>query len=460
MTRKLRSLKTVAIVASLFLAGTMYSCDDEPGEVGSGLLEPGQTVNMRESAEGDFNPNASYHLQEAIKIDEAAPIRLGSYDDPIYGITTADFGAQFRLPMKYEFTDNPIADSIIVYLDYKNFEGDTIDYHNLKVYEIVKDLNPDLNYYSDVDIQSFIGSEVIGQKTFKAQQDTAETATTFKMQTLKIKLDQSIAERLVNLDDSHYESNEAFLQQFKGLYFQVEKTSDEGSLIRLNENIVEGNARQDTPPYVELYYHNDVDTASVGFVLSSNSATISRFRHDYSSTNLETNLGNENNPYMLYIQPMGGTWAKVEIPELDEWVGVDDKEIFQATVTFNIDLQESDFFNKKRNIPRTLQLQYLDDNGEPQLIDDYRLNQNYFTGPYAVQTELDSEGELDTIGATYTFNITHHLQRMMSLKDKIRLENNGFCLSIPNPSSAYDGVVLKGADTEDGIDFKVFWTDK
>jgi hypothetical protein len=63
-------------------------------------------------------------------------------------------------------------------------------------------------------------------------------------------------------------------------------------------------------------------------------------------------------------------------------------------------------------------------------------------------------GRYNSADATYTFNITHHLQNIINEK----VENNGFYLGPSFRNEKARRVVLKGASSHAGIRLEVTYT--
>ena len=92
---------------------------------------------------------------------------LGSFNDPVFGKTTAHYAAQFRLAAFPDFGTNPVVDSVRLYVFYRNIYGDTITTQHLKVFEMESDLDPDADYTEDVDLRSMASDIPLAEFDFK-----------------------------------------------------------------------------------------------------------------------------------------------------------------------------------------------------------------------------------------------------------------------------------------------------
>ncbi|MCL3780009.1 DUF4270 family protein [Prolixibacteraceae bacterium JC049] len=459
MITKLRRLKTLAIVAGVLFAGAMYSCDDEPGQVGKDLIQQGETVTLGEDS--DFTPKSYTYTHDVIRTDNEGTriLLLGSYNDTIYGRVTAGYAAQFRLQSKPDFGESPKPDSVILVMPYQRIYGDTITKHKLKIYELTGDLNPDTKYDSNTDLTALIGDKPLVEYSFEAKHDTSKNengSITTKMQYLTVKLGKEFATKLMNIPEEYVGDNDLFLQKFKGLYLEVEEQTTDGSLLVIKDSFSDGNGGTNVAyPFVNLYYHNVKDTTIFSYGTSVNSAIVSTFKHDYSGTDFEENLNKDNvQDTVVYIQPTGGLRSKIVIEELNRWKEKKDIQIDKASITFYVDTTLTGYNSidnfKSRGLPSSLLLEYIDENGDAKRLADTEKSASYVGG--SIQQVNNIDGKIDYF--QYEFRITHHLQKIV----KGEIENNGFFLSNPAPGYSYNGVVLKGADSSRGIKVKVLYS--
>lgn len=466
MITRLRRLKTLAIVAGLIFAGAMCSCDDEPGQVGKDLIQQGETVTLGEDSK--FTSKSFTYTDDVIRTDNKGnkTLLLGSYNDTIYGRITASFAAQFRLQKKPDFGEEPKADSVLLKMFYKRFYGDTTknDQLKLKIYELTTDLNPDTRYDSNTDLSTFIGDKPILEHALQASLDTNKLKTgaiDTSLVTLSIKLGKDFAERLMNVPTNDVVDNDKFLKNFKGLYFEIEeRTTDGGALIRAKDGFSTTSGVQYYSPYLELYYHNNKDTVknakdAFPYAITSNSAIVSMFKHDYSQIQRFNQFLNKDvQDTVIFIQPTGGLRSKILIEGLDNWKEKSNFKIDKASITFYVDTALTGFSTQKginsRRLPSLLKLEYIDENGNAKPLADSEKSSAYTGGTYT--TYSNDAKKLDRI--EYEFRITHHLQKIISGE----IKNQGFYLSNPSPAYSYNGVVLKGAESSRGIKVKVLYS--
>ncbi len=438
-------MKTWAIVAVMFLTGFFWSCEDDPGMVGKGLLPEGDLIYV--NAVLNENIAAYTFTQDTIRSDEASNLLLGSYLDPVFGRTTADFALQLRLRSYPSFVDSAgmIVDSIALLLHGGTYLGDSLSPQQVAVYELVTDLNIDDDYYSNIDFSALKG-EKIGESTFHPK---ALLDTNTNVYTLKIKLDNTLAEKLVSADSLDLVDNDAFLAYFKGLVVETEEVTDSGSILSLARALNTGSSTISST--LSLYYRlNEEDTVSSAFnyYITDNSATASRYRHDYTSAPFYASLNQEENTdTLVYVQPLGGIRSKIIIPELEQWKDSIGIILNKASLTFYADTLASDYRNYE--LPGSLLLTYENEVGEESGIEDYEEKYRATYGGF-----LSAKTDEDAIDYVYSFSITRHLENIINGE----LEHKAFYLSASNPKSDPNRVVLKGTNSSKSIKLEVIYS--
>ena len=76
------------------------------------MLLPGDLVHVRNYSEKNIK---AYTVSDGYqRTDEPAFNLLGTFNDPIFGKTTADFACQFRLTEYPDFSKSPQIDSLVL----------------------------------------------------------------------------------------------------------------------------------------------------------------------------------------------------------------------------------------------------------------------------------------------------------------------------------------------------------
>ncbi|MBN1819217.1 MAG: DUF4270 domain-containing protein [Prolixibacteraceae bacterium] len=430
----------IAVIIGLFVT----ACDD-PGELGMELLPNTDLISVNSLV--DANNSAFTYLEDSLRTDETSKNLLGSIIDPVFGKTTIDMACQYRLTYYPDFQEDAVADSIFLYLFYKDFYGDTITPQHLKIYELDQPLSDTEKYYQDEDLSSYKKDNVLAEYEFIPKRTVTVDSTSGKLdtlyQTLKIPLDMELAERFISADSTQIWDIESYFDFFKGLYFGVEDVDQNGTIITmemLSNDYVNGSA-------VLIYYHEtnaetgEQDTLSVPLVVSSLDVRVNSYKHEYSGSQINGLIDNEQIvSENLYIQSTGGLRSKIYIPGLDFWKDSVNIAINKAELVFQVDTIASDILNFEP--PARLLLTFINDDGQEYLPVDYSFSTTYYGGT------------LETSDYTYRFNIAQQMQRII----KGEFGNNGFYLGTANKNSEFRRVVLKGSGEAGGIKLNIAYS--
>ena len=377
--------------------------------------------------------------EDSIRTDEAINSLLGSFFDPVFGITDIDFATQFRLQSFPGYGTEPQVDSIKLFLYYRLIYGDTVTAQKFRVYELESSLDIDAEYNQHVDLKSMAFDQILGEIDYIpiVKQDSFTKDTFYQL--ITIPLDISLAEKLINADSLDMINNDVFLEFFKGLYIESEQLTAEGgtilSLEASSSNTFQGSA-------LVLYYNNKEirdlavsgDTSIVmPFVISKFSARVNSIEHDYSVTDFGDNINTHTtDDTLIYIQATGGLKSKILIDNLESWKDSVNIAINKAELIFQIDTVVSDIHNFAP--PTQLLFTVIDSTGAEYLPIDYVFNPTFYGG-YLLNDY------------TYRFNITQHLQEII----RGSIGNFGFFLTPAYKNNEANRVVIKGSESEPGI---------
>lgn len=418
------------------LFALIFSGCNKTNELGMELLPSSDLIQVKNTVIKD-DISAYTFREDSVRTDESAQSLLGSFTDPEFGNTTIDFATQFRLSAYPDYGTNPIVDSVKLYLYYRFIYGDTVTTQKLRAYELESPINVDENYYEDVDLKGLASTQLLGEVDFRPRVELDSTTSDTLYQLISMPLDLSLGERLANADSLQMINNDVFLEFFKGLYIETEKVTGEGgaivSLDAASNSSFQGSA-------LVVYYNNDEnvnatdpDTLTMPYIITSFSARVNHFEHDYAGTAFETNLSTETDPdSLIYIQSTGGLQSKIRIDNISNWVDSTDVAINKAELIFQIDTIASDV----ENFPPPTQLLFIaiDDDGSEYLPVDYLFSPSFYGG------KLNED-------YTYRFNITQHVQQIIEGV----ANNNGFYLTTAKKSSQANRVILKGSSSTTGI---------
>lgn len=426
--RKYNQLFLVVIFALLL----SFSACKESSDFGLEILPKGDLISIKNTVVKESIASFTFG-EDSIITSGTSKSMLGSIDDPVFGITNINFATQFRLQTFPDYGVNPDADSVKLYLYYRIIYGDTVTPQKFKVYELETDLNADLDYHQKVDLKSMASDQLLGEIEYvpRVRQDSTTLDTFYQL--ITIPLDISLAEKLVQADSTDLINNDVFMEFFKGLFIETEQLTENGgtilSLEAASNDDFQGSA-------LVVYYNNEEirDSSLVmPYVISKFSARVNSIEHDYSGTAFENDLNKQSTEDTLfYVQATGGLKGNILIDGLESWGDSINTAIHKAELVFQIDTVASDIYN----FPPPIQLLFtvVDDTGVEYLPIDYVFSPSYYGG------YLWSD-------YTYRFNITQHLQEII----KGSIGNFGFFLTPANKNNQANRVVLKGANSDTGV---------
>ena len=191
-----------------------------------------------------------------------------------------------------------------------------------------------------------------------------------------------------------------------------------------------------------LYYHTATkDSLFFAYNVTSNSANVAAFKHDYQKSVFAAHLNQEViQDTLTYLQPTGGTKVKIDIPSLAKWKDSTQYVISKASIVFYVDTLASD--PRRYSLPSQLYLKYMDNTGAEVFPKDSELSSTYYGGIY------------DATTASYTFNITRHLEQIINKE----VENTSFFLVHPDRNGSVSRVVLKGTNSSRPVELHIKYT--
>ena len=306
-------------VAGLVLLLFVVSCEKDPDVVGLSVTPPQDQIYGERM---DTATIVAYSvLEDSIKTNYTSLNLLGSTFDPVFGRTDASFYTQYLLSsVNVDFGANPVVDSLILYLGYNGYYGDTTTPLTLRVYEMDESLYLDSSYYSN-DVTKTKGVE-LAHMTFRPSPTDSVMVDTIKVgPLLKInmsKISKAFANKIINAPKEVLASNSEFIKYMKGLYVKVDPVSYKGSILYFN--------LMGSLSAMNLYYHNDsVDSLRFPMIVNEYAARYNHFGHNnylLADPNFrkqlvykDTTLGNQ----ILYLQTTGGVRVKLWFPYLKNW---------------------------------------------------------------------------------------------------------------------------------------------
>lgn len=396
-------------ISGLLLLLLVYSCNDDPYEIGIDLLPASDTLNVRHT--DTCTVDAFTVLQDSVRSDKTGTLTMGSIMDPVFGKMTAGFYSQIRLSEESpDFGKHPVLDSLVLMLFYSSYYGDTLTRQNVKVYEISEDL-----YYDSI---SFSNQRVATYPTLLANQDfTPRFSDSVSVGGIKYPphlrinmnhLTNYLGYKILNAPTNVLESNYEFLKFIKGLHVEASPVSSNGAILNFS---IAGNISR-----MVVYFHDgdDPDNDSLQFQVYLNEMC-ARFVHVEHNGYLDAshdlkqqilNHDTARGAEKLFLQGMGGTKVKVKLPYFGNFAG-------SKIIAINDGVLELQNFDTDTTYapPARLYLMRQDSIGRVGYLIDEAEGGNYFGGRY------------DASSRAYQFRITQHLQNILqnSYKSKFDL---------------------------------------
>lgn len=395
----------------LSLAVTLFSCKKDFSTLGLDLQPGSDKIN---GTTVDTATLKAYTVfEDSLSTDERTVSLLGSYTDPVFGRTDASFITQIRLSSSnVTFGTSPVADSIVLYLDYSSYYGDTNTLQNVSVYEIENSIYSDSTYYSNLDINDYTPTNLLlaNYSYYPRPNDTSKV--------ISIKLDSSLAKKIVDTANTSYLiDNTVFINWFKGLYLKTQPINSNGAIIYFD--LLSALSK------VTLFYHNNTDTLKFDFLINSSCARVNLFSHDYSGTSINSIIGDSlTSDSLIYMQAMSGLMSKINIPYLSNLKKDSTIAIVRAELIIPVDNYDATFYKT----PTKLLLVSYNSSGTYSFLPDYMVNSSYFGGTY-----YSSDN-------TYRFNISRYAQQLVDSS----VNNYGLALFVNDNRVSANRLIIRG----------------
>lgn len=400
----------------LCLLALLFSCEKNPSDIGLNLQDENEIIigNLIDTV----TIKAFTKREDSLSSDEKTYALLGSYLDPVFGYTEASFVTQMRLASSnISFGENPIADSIVMCLDYRSYYGDTTIAQTIEIYELEKSIYLDSTYYSNFNIGDYTPSQkLIGTKTYLPQPNDS---------CLVIRLNDTFAQQIVSANSDQLLNNDNFLQFFKGFYVRTQPNMDQSSIIYFN--------LLSTKSKVTLYYHNSEGSQKYDFVFNSSCARINLFNHNYDLSTISSINDTTGSDSLLFLQAMSGLNAKITFPYISNFTNFPLLAFVRAELI--VPIKTDDASSSIYKAPSKLLLVAYNNNGEYEFLPDYFVGTDYFGGN--VNNEYTE----------YRFNISRYIQQL-AYKQR---SDFGIALFVADNRISANRVIIKGPKCTNGM---------
>jgi len=365
------------------------ACKKNWNELGSQLIA---TENITVLSFDSLKIKASIHKEDSLSSLNTSSYFLGSFTDADFGSTDASIYTEFRMPSSdVVFGENAQADSIVLSFQIEGFYGDTSSALNISVKEMLEEItssttdssgqDSSIVIYTDQDF--LIDNATIGSLSYTA----ASSGATL----VNINLTNEFAQSFLDAETLNFEDNTAFQSFFKGLYISCDQFTSQGMLLELD--------LLDVSSKLTLYYQNsESDSLSYDFQINSNADKMTRWSHDYSTTNIPNLIGEEDLE-QAYVQGSVGYRTYLTLPSLES-LKDSNYVIHKAELTIPYVYNEND---SVFSIPSKLGLAAVNSQGGLEILSE---DQN-------IQGSSYFDGNSNILDQTYTFNIARYAHKVI-----------------------------------------------
>jgi len=421
MLKSIFRISTLVVVVSLFSA-----CKKDWNELGSQLIALDDMIMLSFDT---LEIKASIHKEDSLSSLNTSTSFLGSINEADFGGSDAAIYTEFRTPSSdVVFGDDAVADSMILTLKLESYYGDTTSTLNINVQEMLEQIvtsatdslgeDSTITFYSS---QNFETDNInLASLPYNAEPKTNTT--------ISLALTNDLAQSFLDANPENFVDNTAFQEFFNGLYISCEQVNTGGLLLELD--------LLDTQSKITLYYHNtESDSLNYDFQINSNADKMTRWSHDYSSTNIESLLL-EDNIDVAYVQGGAGLRTYITLPSLES-LKDSNYVIHKAELTFPYFFSEND---SVFTIPSKLGLAAVNSEGKLEVLTE---DQN-------IQGASYFDGNSNVLDQTYTFNIARYIHKVIA-----EGYTNKLALYVPSSVLNPERVLLSNG-TENPIRLKLF----
>ncbi|MBO9676177.1 MAG: DUF4270 domain-containing protein [Sphingobacteriaceae bacterium] len=405
---------------------------------------------------------------------------LGYMVDPVFGKTEAGIAMTvYPVSTSYDFGTAPQLDSAVLVLKFDEssavtkFYGDTINSkYSIDVFQLANKVTT----YKSSDVQA-INNTLLGNFTGKLAPNTktkvydivtgkADTLKTVPAQ-VRIPLNKTfIQNNILNLGTAGTSSNAKFIDAFKGLYAQVNKSSATGT------GGIAFFSFSGTDSYLQLVWKktnssNGVDTATVNFPIgalntsSQISGVAATIKHDYAGTPVQDQILTPGGSYnVTYLQGLAGVKTKISFDGLTSFKGTYGKVIVnKAELVIELAGGAPAY---PFNAAQRLSLYRWDIAHQPANIPDYT-NFALSSSGISAAGEARYGGYFDSVKNRYIFIITNYVQGLIdgTTKDEgtfLAPTSYNLFQTVPTAISAERSIIGTGNAATNKMKLNIYYT--
>lgn len=285
----------------LIVALTVFSCKKTPKKIGTDMQPASSMITVAFTDAADITTRTENI--NSVASTNLYMVSAGNMNDPVFGISNFDFFTQLSLTTESQtWGDNAVADSVVLNLVYNGYYGDTLEYLTFKVYEMEEEIKSDTTYKSNYTFD--YNPTLLADYSFSPR-PLSPPDSVLDRGTLRIPINPELGNKFI-ANEASMTNNTHFKEFFKGLYVDCVQTNASGAICYFNPT--------HSYSYLRVYYHNDTDTLSYDFGVSSTDTWVNHYSHDYTG---HENIFEDNT--QLYLQGSAGTKVWIKFPNIKEW---------------------------------------------------------------------------------------------------------------------------------------------
>ena len=422
----------LALMIGMLMA--FVACRKSPETIGNNLISDSNYIVPFHT---DTTEIVCHSYFDSVSTKNTSYTLLGSMKDPVFGNSEAGFFTQFRLSLAGQsFGESPVLDSLVLQLCIANYYGDTNVLQTARVYELTDTLSSSSSYYNHSVIE-YNPVDLANGHQFYPRPKTSKNVVggdTVNHAIIRIPLNSTLGEYLMNLDTVAYSQPDYFKESFKGLYVTCDPVSQPGAItsISLTDN---------TYSLLQLYYHNAATPDKAmryDYYVTTSDSYFNHIDHDYTQGSPEfvdqlMNGNMEAGQQTVYLQCMGGVRTRIYMPNLEHWAdSLEGSHIVineaKLVLPVNTTLTDSLF-----RLPTNFILLGFNADSTTYLLPDYYEGTNYFGGSYNSREQA------------VIFRISEYMQGIISGKK----ENHGLSFGINGAGYNAYRMIVNGPESNE-----------
>jgi hypothetical protein len=375
----------------LIAALILYSCEEPPTMIGSGLLPGSDFLSI--GSNGSLPVYSFTEYGDSVRSDNQTYSYLGAMYDPYFGETSSEFVTQLRLGATWT-GDIAEVDSVKLYLTFVNVSGSTDSEQTLKISEIAEELVADTPYYSNHPVQTIHEIAEMVLPVLKA-----DTVNNIELR-LPDDFGTYITRDLSKLFHSNSEPD--FNSYFKGVYFRISSATKP---LLLTTKLSAPGDYEYYKNFFALYYRNSSGVQNVFYFIMdarSGNVSINKYSHNFSAAEPDKMIKHINDGFkdtVSFLQCFNGAYTRLEIPGLAAYRDSLPLAVNKARIIVPVYLDNVIY--TATTVPSQIYLKYRLSTGAQFIVPDYSINANFFDGSFNTTTRV------------YYFNVASFVQKYL-----------------------------------------------